>query len=78
MENILTQNPQKKIAQAKQRNYIRRIANFWFGRKHMPKQVKTITPQDLRKLLDFIAANKHGVCNRSMLLATHLAGMRVG
>ena len=44
----------------------------------MPKQVKTITPQDLRKLLDFIAANKHGVCNRSMLLATHLAGMRVG
>jgi integrase/recombinase XerD len=74
----LTQNPQKKIAQAKQRNYIKRIANFWFGRRHMPKQAKTITPQDMRRLLDFVAANKHGVRNRTMLLATHLAGMRVG
>ena len=74
----MTQNTQKQVAQRKQRNYIRRIANFWFGRKTMPKQAKTITPQDLRKLLDFVAANKHGVRNRTMLLATHLAGMRVG
>lgn len=44
----------------------------------MPKQAKTITPQDLRKLLDFVSAHKHGVRNRTMLLATHLAGMRVG
>jgi integrase/recombinase XerD len=44
----------------------------------MPKQAKTITQQDLRRLLDFVAANKHGVRNRTMLLATHLAGMRVG
>lgn len=44
----------------------------------MPKQAKTITQQDLRRLLDFVAANKHAVRNRTMLLATHLAGMRVG
>ena len=44
----------------------------------MPKQAKTITPQDMRRLLDFVAANKHHVRNRTMLLATHLAGMRVG
>ena len=74
----MPENCQKQVAQAKQRNYIKRIANFWFGRKTMPKQAKTITPQDLRKLLDFVAANKHGVRNRTMLLATHLAGMRVG
>jgi integrase/recombinase XerD len=74
----LTQNTQKQVAHAKQRNYIKRIANFWFGRKHMPKQAKTITQQDLRRLLDFVAANKHHVRNRTMLLATHLAGMRVG
>ena len=74
----MTQNTQKQVAQRKQRNYIRRIANFWFGRKTMPKQAKTITPQDMRRLLDFVAANKHGVRNRTMLLATHLAGMRVG
>jgi integrase/recombinase XerD len=74
----MPENCQKQVVQRKQRNYIRRIANFWFGRRHMPKQAKTITPQDLRKLLDFVAANKHGVRNRTMLLATHLAGMRVG
>ena len=44
----------------------------------MPKQAKTITPQDMRRLLDFVAAKKHHVRNRTMLLATHLAGMRVG
>jgi len=44
----------------------------------MPKQAKTITPQDMRRLLDFVAANKHHVRNRTMLLATQLAGMRVG
>ena len=32
----------------------------------------------MRRLLDFVAANKHSVRNRTMLLATHLAGMRVG
>ena len=74
----MTQNTQKQVAQQKQRNYIQRIANFWFGRRHMPKQAKTITPQDMRRLLDFVAANKHHVRNRTMLLATHLAGMRVG
>jgi integrase/recombinase XerD len=74
----MPENCQKQVAQRKQRNYIKRIANFWFGRRHMPKQAKTITPQDLRRLLDFVAANKHSVRNRTMLLATHLAGMRVG
>jgi integrase/recombinase XerD len=74
----MPENCQKQVVQRKQRNYIKRIANFWFGRKTMPKQAKTITPQDLRKLLDFVAANKHHVRNRTMLLATHLAGMRVG
>lgn len=44
----------------------------------MPKQAKTITSEDMRRLLDFVAANKHHVRNRTMLLATHLAGMRVG
>ena len=74
----MTQNAQKQVAHTKQRNYIRRIADFWFGRRTMPKQAKTITPQDMRRLLDFVAANKHHVRNRTMLLATHLAGLRVG
>jgi integrase/recombinase XerD len=74
----LTQKTQKQVAQAKQRNYIKRIANFWFGRRHMPKQAKTLTQPELRRVLDYIATRPHAVRNRTMLLATHLAGMRVG
>jgi integrase/recombinase XerD len=74
----LTQNPQKKVVHTKQRNYIKRIANFWFGRKTMPKQAKTLQAQELRRVLDYIATRPHALRNRTMLLATHLAGLRVG
>ena len=41
-------------------------------------QAKTLTQQELRRVLDYIATRKHAVRNRAMLLITHLAGMRVG
>ncbi len=44
----------------------------------MPKQAKTLTPQELRRVLDYIATRSHAVRNRAMLLMTHYAGMRVG
>ena len=44
----------------------------------MPKQAKTLTPQDLRRVLDYTATRKHAVRNRAMLLVTHYSGMRVG
>ncbi len=44
----------------------------------MPKQAKTLTQSELRRVLDYIATRPHAVRNRAMLLATHLAGMRVG
>ncbi len=74
----MTQNPQKKVVHAKQRNYIQRIANFWFGKQTMPKQAKTLQPQELRRVLDYIATRPHALRNRVMLLATHYAGLRVG
>jgi integrase/recombinase XerD len=75
----LTQNPQKKVAEIKQRNYAVRIAKFWLGEKHvMPKQAKTLTQQNLRQVLDYVAQHKHALRNRTMLLVTHWAGMRVG
>ena len=42
----------------------------------MPKQAKTLTPQELRRVLDYIATRPHAVRNRAMLLATHFSGMR--
>lgn len=41
-------------------------------------QAKTLTPKELRKVLDSIAIKRHAVRNRLMLLMTHWAGMRVG
>ena len=75
----MTPNPQKKVAEIKQRNYAVRIAKFWLREKHvMPKQAKTLTAQNLRQVLDYVAAHKHSLRNRTMLLVTHYAGMRVG
>ena len=44
----------------------------------MPKQAKTLQAQELRRVLDYIATRPHALRNRTMLLATHLAGLRVG
>ncbi len=44
----------------------------------MPKQAKTLTQQELRRVLDYIATRPHAARNRAMLLMTHLAGVRVG
>ncbi len=41
-------------------------------------QAKTLTPQELRRALDYVATRKHAARNRAMLLSTHLGGMRVG
>jgi len=76
----LTQNPQEKVAEIKQRNYAVRIAKFWLGERKqtMPKQAKTLTQQNLKQVLDYVAQHKHALRNRTMLLVTHWAGMRVG
>ena len=41
-------------------------------------QAKTLTAQELRRVLDFVATRQHAARNRAMLLMTHYAGMRVG
>ena len=44
----------------------------------MTKQAKTLTPAEVRRVMDFIATRPHAARNRAMLLMTHQAGMRVG
>ena len=41
-------------------------------------QAKTLTPAEVRRVMDFIATRPHAARNRAMLLMTHQAGMRVG
>jgi len=41
-------------------------------------QARVLNPQELRRVLDHVATRRHSPRNRTMLLLTHYAGMRVG
>ena len=41
-------------------------------------QARVLNPQELRRVLDHVATRRHSARNRTMLLLTHYAGMRVG
>jgi len=70
---------QKTVAQNKIRNYAYSIAMLWLGKKRkMSKQAKTLTPQDLRRVLDYISTRKHAMRNRAMIMLMYYAGLRVG
>ena len=45
---------------------------------HMTKQAKTLNERELQRLLDYVAKTKNAKRNRTILLLTHLAGMRIG
>jgi integrase/recombinase XerD len=69
---------QKKVVQNKQRKHTVAIAKLWLGKKTMAKQAKTLTQQELRRVLDYIATRKHSLRNRALVMTTFLSGMRVG
>ena len=74
----MTNKSQKLVAEIKQRNYALRIAKFWLGERKqtMSKQAKTLTQQNLKQVLDYVAVHKHALRNRTMLLCSMYAGMR--
>jgi integrase/recombinase XerD len=71
-------NWQKEVGKDKQRKHTLAIAKLYLGRKTMAKQAKTLTQQELRRVLDYTATRKHSTRNRALLMTTHLSGMRVG
>lgn len=63
----------------KQRSYARKIGNLWFTcGKSKVKQAKTLTEQDLQRVMSYIESRPHASRNRAMLMTTYYAGMRVG
>jgi integrase/recombinase XerD len=67
------------VVQNKIRNYAYSIAKHWLGGKtKMSKQAKTLTPQELRRVLDYISTRPHATRNRAVLLLMYYAGLRVG
>jgi integrase/recombinase XerD len=44
----------------------------------MSKQAKTLTAQELRRALDYVATRRHAARKRAMLMTMYFAGLRVG
>ena len=69
----------KSVVQKLKRNYAYSIAMLWLGKKpKMSKQAKTLTPQDLRRVLDYCATRPHAARNRAIIMLMYYAGLRVG
>ena len=62
----------------KLRKHTKDIQNTTYEGSTMSKQAKTLTQQELRRVLDYTATRKHSTRNRALLMTTHLSGMRVG
>jgi len=73
----LNQKRQKEVGIKKQRNYALDIEKLTFRRALMSKQAKTLTAQEIRRVLDYVATRKHSERNRAMLLTMYYAGLRV-
>lgn len=67
----------KTVAENKQRKYIKDIAKIWLGKETMSKQAKTLTQQEIRQVLDYVATRKHSIRNRAMIYTMFNTGMRV-
>lgn len=48
------------------------------GNQHMTKQARTLNEPELQRLLDFVKTTINAQRNRTIILLTHLAGMRIG
>jgi integrase/recombinase XerD len=73
----LTNFLNKKVAENKQRKYIKDIAKLWLGEETMSKQAKTLNNDEIRKVLDYVATRKHSERNRAMIYTIFNTGMRV-
>jgi integrase/recombinase XerD len=74
----MTTLTQKEVGKIEIRKHTNDIQNITNEVESMSKQAKTLTQQELRRVLDYIATRKHSIRNRSLVLTSFLSGMRVG
>ena len=74
----MTIKSQKEVGIDKQRKHNKDIATITLEVGTMSKQAKTLTQQELRRVLDYISTRKHSTRNRCLVMTTFLSGMRVG
>lgn len=69
---------QKQVGKDKQRKHTKDIQNTTYEVETMSKQAKTLTVEELRRVLDYTATRKHSVRNRALVLMSFYSGCRVG
>ena len=62
----------------KLRKHTNDIQNTTYEVKTMSKQAKTLTAEELRRVLDYTATRKHSTRNRALVLMSFYSGCRVG
>ena len=74
----MTQKDKKEVGISNTRQYTKNVENITFEVNKMAKQAKTLTQQEFRRVLDYIATRKHNTRNRALSMTTFLSGVRVG
>jgi integrase/recombinase XerD len=62
----------------KLRKHTNDIQNTTYEVESMSKQAKTLTAEELRRVLDYVATRKHSIRNRALVLTSVYSGCRVG
>jgi len=62
----------------KLRKHTNDIQNTTYEVEIMSKQAKTLTVEELRRVLDYVATRKHSTRNRALVLTSIYSGCRVG
>jgi len=62
----------------KLRKHTNDIENTTYEVEIMSKQAKTLTAEELRRVLDYVATRKHSTRNRALVLMSFYSGCRVG
>jgi integrase/recombinase XerD len=60
------------------RKHTNDIQNTTYEVEAMSKQAKTLTAEELRRVLDYTATRKHSARNRALVLTSFYSGCRVG
>jgi integrase/recombinase XerD len=74
----MTAHRQKEVGIDKQRKHTNDIQNITYKDESMSKQAKTLTAEELRRVLDYVATRKHSARNRALVLTSIYSGCRVG
>ena len=69
---------QKQVGKIQIRKHTKHLQNITFEVDSMTKQAKTLTAEELRRVLDYTATRKHSARNRALVVTSFYSGCRVG